>query len=47
MSEFAYFPHTPEDISLMLERIGVKDMKELYSDVPERLLYKKEYELPF
>ena len=46
MSEFAYFPHTPEDISLMLERIGVKDMKELYSDMPERLLYKKEYELP-
>lgn len=46
MSSFAYFPHTGEDIKAMLERIGVKSLDELYSDVPEDCLFKGEYELP-
>ena len=25
-----YIPHTPEDIALMLERIGVKSVDDLY-----------------
>lgn len=41
-----YFPHTPEDISYMLERCGVQHIADLYSDVPESLLFKKDYNLP-
>jgi len=46
MGAFRYFPHTDEDISSMLERIGAKSLDELYSDVPEKCLYKGEYDLP-
>lgn len=46
MSNFSYFPHTEEDIRLMLDRIGLSSLDELYSDVPSDFIYKKEYELP-
>lgn len=43
---FAYFPHTDEDIRLMLDRIGVKGLEDLYSDVPADVIYDREYGLP-
>ncbi len=43
---FPYFPHTPEDVEEMLERIGVKSLEELYSDVPAEFICKGEYDLP-
>ncbi|MBE6215121.1 MAG: aminomethyl-transferring glycine dehydrogenase subunit GcvPA [Bacteroidales bacterium] len=43
---FSYFPHTEDDIRTMLERIGVGSLEELYSDVPQDVIYRKEYELP-
>ena len=46
MATFAYFPHTDEDIRLMLERIGAGSLDDLYSDVPADCLYKGEYDLP-
>ena len=46
MGTFAYFPHTEEDIRAMLKRIGVSDLEDLYSDVPNAFKYKGEYELP-
>ena len=46
MSTFSYFPHTGDDIRTMLERIGVSSMDGLYADVPEKFIYKDEYELP-
>jgi len=46
MAGFSYFPHTEGDIAAMLERIGVKSLDELYSDVPSDFLYKGEYDLP-
>lgn len=46
MADFCYFPHTPEDIALMLERIGVGSLDELYSDVPGECFFKGEYDLP-
>ena len=46
MASFAYFPHTGEDIRVMLERIGVRSLDDLYSDVPADFVYKKEYDLP-
>lgn len=43
---FAYFPHTEDDIRLMLDRIGVGSLEDLYSDVPQDVIYRKEYDLP-
>lgn len=46
MSTFSYFPHTEDDIKTMLERIGVGSLDELYSDVPDKFIYRGEYDLP-
>ena len=46
MSTFAYFPHTGEDIKVMLERVGVGSLEELYSDVPPEFIHRGGYDLP-
>lgn len=46
MSSFCYFPQTEEDIRAMLERIGAVSLDDLYSDVPQEFVFKKEYDLP-
>ena len=46
MGTFAYFPHTEGDIKVMLERVGLSSMEELYSDVPPEFIHKGEYGLP-
>lgn len=46
MNKFQYFPHTDEDIQQMLQRIGVKNLDELNSDIPAGFIYKDEYDLP-
>ncbi len=43
---FSYFPHTEDDIKSMLERIGVGSLGDLYSDVPQDVIYREEYDLP-
>ena len=42
---FAYFPHTEDDVRQMLDRIGVGSLEDLYSDVPQDVIYRDEYEL--
>lgn len=39
-------PHTDADIKAMLERIGVASIDELYGDVPQEVIFKKEYDIP-
>ena len=46
MATFSCFPHTEDDISEMLQRIGVSSIDDLYNDVPGEFLYKGEYDLP-
>ena len=46
MSTFSYFPHTEDDIKSMLKRIGVGSLDDLYSDVPDKFIYRGEYDLP-
>ena len=46
MANFCYFPQTEEDIRVMLERIGVGSLDDLYSDVPADFVFKGEYDLP-
>lgn len=43
---FAYFPHTGEDMKTMLERIGVQSVDDLYADLPQEIIFSKEYDLP-
>ena len=43
---FAYFPHTPDDIRQMLQRTGVSSLEDLYADVPDKFIYRQEYDLP-
>ncbi|MBR1935089.1 MAG: aminomethyl-transferring glycine dehydrogenase subunit GcvPA [Muribaculaceae bacterium] len=43
---YKYFPHTPDDIQLMLERCGMTRLDELYSDIPANLQLKRDYKLP-
>ena len=44
--EYKYFPHTESEIKEMLDIVGVGSLDELYSDVPEEIRFKKEYDLP-
>ena len=46
MGYFKYFPHTDADVRMMLDRIGVASLDELYSDVPEKFLHGPDYDLP-
>ena len=46
MGQFAYFPHTPEDIRAMLEKVSLRSLEDLYGDVPEEFVRKEEYDLP-
>lgn len=41
-----FLPHTNEDIQQMLERIGIKNLEELYAEVPEGLRFKEDYDIP-
>ncbi|MDE6716569.1 MAG: aminomethyl-transferring glycine dehydrogenase subunit GcvPA [Muribaculaceae bacterium] len=41
-----YIPHTDEDIALMLEKIGVGSVDELFSDIPAEVIFKEDYDIP-
>ncbi|MDE5643950.1 MAG: aminomethyl-transferring glycine dehydrogenase subunit GcvPA [Muribaculaceae bacterium] len=41
-----YLPHTPQDISLMLERCGVSSIDDLYADIDPSLRFNGDYDLP-
>lgn len=43
---FKYLPHTDDEIKQMLERTGMKSLDDLYSDVPESVRFRGEYNLP-
>ena len=46
MAGSPYFPHTAEDISAMLSRIGVRDVDSLYCDIPGQFRLKEAPDLP-
>ncbi len=45
MASFAWFPHTDEDIRVMLERIGVENLDALFDDIPEAFRHKGGFDL--
>lgn len=41
-----YMPHSEEDIKLMLEKVGVGSIDDLYNDVPSEVIFREEYNIP-
>ena len=46
MTRNRYLPHTPEDVRKMLDACGVKEVDDLYADVPAELRLRAPYNLP-
>ena len=46
MFSHKYLPQTDSDIKEMLAASGVSNLEDLYSDVPESLRLKKDYNIP-
>lgn len=43
---YKYYPHTPDDVSRMLDLIGVSSLDDLYSEIPEELKLHRELNIP-
>lgn len=41
-----YIPHSEADIKVMLEKVGVNSTDELFSDIPDDVIFKGEYDIP-
>ena len=44
--QYKFFPHTEEDIKLMLDKIGVPSQDALFAEVPEEIRFRRDYDLP-
>lgn len=42
---FKYFPHTEEDIKLMLKKLNLNSLDELFKDVPEKIIKDGKYNI--
>ena len=43
---YKYFPHTEEDLNQMLTKVGVSSLDALYTDIPEEIRFRSDYNLP-
>ncbi len=43
---YKYFPHTDSDLQQMMQRVGIDSLDDLYSDVPEHIRFRDDYDLP-
>ena len=43
---FKFFPHTEKDTQAMLDKVGVKNIQELFAGIPEVLRFKEDYDIP-
>ncbi len=39
-------PHTEADIRVMLDKIGVEKIDDLYADVPQEVIFRQDYDIP-
>ena len=37
---YKYFPHTDDDLKVMMEKVGVKNFDELYAQIPESIRFR-------
>lgn len=43
---YKYIPHTQSDIEKMLGKVGVASIDDLYSDVPQEVIFREDYDIP-
>ena len=43
---YKYFPHTKDDLQVMLNRVGVDSLDALYAQIPDAIRFRGDYELP-
>ncbi|MDE5662901.1 MAG: aminomethyl-transferring glycine dehydrogenase subunit GcvPA [Muribaculaceae bacterium] len=41
-----FMPHTEADIRVMLDKIGVEKIDDLYADVPQEVIFRQDYDIP-
>ncbi|MCL6631485.1 MAG: aminomethyl-transferring glycine dehydrogenase subunit GcvPA [Alicyclobacillus herbarius] len=46
MTNFSYLPHTERDCQKMMETLGIKDVAELFADIPETVRLQRDLNLP-
>lgn len=44
--QYKFFPHTEEDIKVMLDKLGVPSLDALFAEVPEEIRFRRDYDLP-
>ena len=44
--DYKYFPHTEDDLQAMMEKAGVKNLDDLYAQIPDAIRFKGDYQLP-
>ncbi len=42
---YKYFPHTDDDLKVMMEKVGVKNFDELYAQIPESIRFRDDYQI--
>ena len=42
---YKYFPHTDDDLKVMMEKVGVKNFDELYAQIPESIRFRGDYQI--
>ena len=43
---YKYFPHTSADLQSMLAKVGVDEIDDIFADIPEKLRFHRDYQLP-
>ena len=43
---FKFFPHTDADLQAMFQKVGIKNLDDLYAEVPEQIRFRGDYQLP-
>ena len=43
---YKYFPHTDDDLKAMLQKVGVESLDDLYSQIPESIRFRDDYQIP-
>ena len=41
-----FFPHTDEDLKVMMKKVGINSLEELYAEVPKDIRFQGEYDIP-
>ena len=43
---YKYFPHTEADLQVMLQRVGIGSLDDLYAQIPESIRFRGDYDIP-